>query len=65
MEIKIAIKAIGITASTISPQTACYQQISVVKNPGSIVAVANEKAINRKRKTERVGYAQTGNQFFI
>jgi hypothetical protein len=65
MEIKIAIKAIGITASIISPQTACYQQISVVKNPGSIVAVADEKVINRKRKTERIGYAQTGNPIFI
>ena len=65
MEIKVAIKAIVIAASTISPQTACYQQISVVKNPGSIVAVADEKVINRKRKTEIIGYAQTGNPIFI
>lgn len=48
MEVKIAIKAIRITASTISPQATYYQQISIVKNPGSIVAVADEKVINRK-----------------
>ena len=62
MEIEIAVETVGVKTSAISPETACNQQISIIENPSKIVTIIVEEVINRKLKTEGIGYAETGNQ---